>query len=214
VRIDADEIAYLCAAASRYFARAVTPVDVVWSYSGVRPLLEDASAAAADVTRDYLLDRDSDAAPLLNVFGGKITTHRKLAEEALDWLAPELGSAAEAWTSADDARLPGAEFAAQRGGFNEYLHDVVRRFPWLPGGLALRYLRAYGTCVERLLGAARRLDDLGENFGADLYAAEVDYLLREEWACTADDVLWRRSKLGLRVDAAGRTRLEAFLLAR
>jgi len=214
VCIDSGEIDYLCAAASRYFAHPVMPADVVWSYSGVRPLLEDESSSAAEVTRDYLLDFDDGAAPLLNVFGGKITTHRKLAEEALDSLAPALGNTHDAWTAADDVRLPGADFSGHRGigvGFDAYLHEVVRRFPWLPGGLALRYVRAYGTRVDRVIGNAGRLEDLGENFGADLYAAEVDYLVREEWACSADDILWRRSKLGLRVDAPGRARLEAFL---
>jgi len=215
VGIDSGEIEYLCAAASRYFARPVTPADVVWSYSGVRPLLEDESSSAAEVTRDYLLDfDDASGAPLLNVFGGKITTHRKLAEEALDWLAPALGNTQDAWTAADDVRLPGADFSGRRGigvGFDAYLHEVVRRFPWLPGGLVLRYVRAYGTRVDKVIGNASRLEDLGANLGADLYAAEVDYLVREEWARSADDILWRRSKLGLRVDARDRTRLEAFL---
>ena len=215
VAIDSGEIDYLCAAASRYFARPVAPADVVWSYSGVRPLLEDASSAAADVTRDYLLDCDNAAgAPLLNVFGGKITTHRKLAEEALDWLAPALGNTHAAWTSAGDVRLPGAEFADRRridAGFDAYLHQVVQRFPWLPGGMALRYARAYGTRVDKVIGNAGRLADLGENLGADLYAAEVDYLVREEWARSADDILWRRSKLGLRIGEQGQLRLAAFL---
>ena len=209
VRIDANEMDYLCAAASRYFARAITPSDVVWSYSGVRPLLEDENSAAADVTRDYLLDCDDSAAPLLNVFGGKITTHRKLAEEALDWLAPVLGNPREAWTAAEDVRLPGADFADI--GFDAFLHDVIRRYPWLPSGQALRYARSYGTRIDAIIGAARRLDDLGENPGADLYAAEVDYLVREEWARSVDDILWRRSKLGLRIDARARKRLEAYL---
>jgi glycerol-3-phosphate dehydrogenase len=218
VRIDQGEIDYLCTAASHYFARPVTPADVVWSYSGVRPLLEDESSAAADVTRDYLLDFDNaSGAPLLNVFGGKITTHRKLAEEALDVLGPALGNAHAAWTAADEVHLPGAGFADRRRldtGFDAYLHDIVRRFPWLPGGLALRYVRAYGTRVDQVIGSARRLEDLGENLGADLYAAEVDYLVREEWAREADDILWRRSKLGLRIDAQDRARLDAFLRAR
>lgn len=207
VCIDRSEIEYLCAAASRYFARAVAPSDVVWSYSGVRPLLEDESSAATDVTRDYLLDRDDSGPPLLNVFGGKITTHRKLAEEALDWLAPALGHQGEAWTAAQDVRLPGADFADR--GFDAFLHDVIRRYPWLPSGQALRYARSYGTRIDRIIGAARRLEDLGENVGADLYAAEVDYLVREEWARGADDILWRRSKLGLRIDQ--REPLEALL---
>jgi glycerol-3-phosphate dehydrogenase len=209
-RIDAAEIEYLCAAASRYFAQAIAPADVVWSYSGVRPLLEDAHSSAAEVTRDYLLDHDADSgAPLLSVFGGKITTHRKLAEEALDWLAPALGNENTAWTANDDVRLPGADFG--KGGFDAFLHDVARRFPWLPSGMALRYTRSYGTRIDRIIGTARSITDLGKNLGADLYAAEVDYLVRDEWARSADDILWRRSKLGLRADVQGRARLEAYL---
>ena len=214
VRIDAGEIAYLCAAAARYFAAPVAPADVVWSYSGVRPLLDDGSDDASEATRDYLLDRDDGSAPLLNVFGGKITTHRKLAEEALDWLAPLLGNASAAWTAADGVRLPGADFANGRSvdaGFDAFLHETIRRHPWLPGGQALRYARAYGTRLQRVVGAARSCADLGEHFGADLYAAELSYLVREEWACAADDVLWRRSKLGLRLDASQRARVGAWL---
>ena len=217
VRIDASEIEYLCAAASRYFAQAVNVADVVWSYSGVRPLLEDASAQASEVTRDYLLDCDDAGAPLINVFGGKITTHRKLAEQALDWLAPVLGNEREAWTAGEDARLPGADFANGRSldaGFDAFLHDTVRRHPWLPGGQALRYARSYGTRLAQVVGAARRLEDLGEHFGADLYAAEVEYLVRAEWARDLDDVIWRRSKLGLRITPAERARLASWLAAR
>jgi glycerol-3-phosphate dehydrogenase len=209
VRIERAEIEYLCAAAGHYFVRPIRPADVVWSYSGVRPLLDDQSSAAADVTRDYLLDCDAAAAPLLTVFGGKITTHRKLAEEALDWLAPVLGDARPAWTAGEDVRLPGADFGA--GGVDAYLHEVAHRFPWLPSGLAARYVRAYGTRIDHIVGAARRLADLGVHFGADLYAREVDYLVREEWARDADDILWRRSKLGLRIAAPERERLQAHL---
>jgi glycerol-3-phosphate dehydrogenase len=214
VAIDADEIRYLCAAVDRYFVRSVTPADVVWSYSGVRPLLDDDSDAASEVTRDYLLDFDETAAPLLNVFGGKITTHRKLAEEALDLLAPALGSDARAWSAAAAVHLPGGDFAdvhQQDAGFDQFLHATVQKYPWLPGGLALRYARAYGTRVHLLLGNASSLDRLGENFGADLHAAEVDFLVREEWARSADDILWRRSKLGLRLSAMQRGRLELYL---
>ncbi|HEX7914787.1 glycerol-3-phosphate dehydrogenase, partial [Rudaea sp.] len=216
VRIDADEIAYLCAAANRYFTRAIAPADVVWSYSGVRPLLEEAGVNASEVTRDWLLDFDDDAgAPLLNVFGGKITTHRRLAEDALDRLAPALGNTHGAWTADERVHLPGGEFAdAQRSGdaaFDHFLLATMRRYPWLPADLALRCARAYGTRIERVVGAASRLADLGKRFSADLYQAEVDYLVREEWARSADDVLWRRSKLGLRFDVKGRQRLEQYL---
>ena len=213
VRISDEETRYLCAASNRYFARAIAPRDVVWSYSGVRPLLEDEHSSAAEVTRDYLLDHDEDGAPLLSVFGGKITTHRKLAEEALDWLAPVLGNESPAWT-ADGSTLPGGEFSRNddiSAGFDRFLHDVVRRYPWLPCGQALRYARSYGTRIDVILDGADDLRDLGEPVCANLHRCELDYLVREEWARTADDVLWRRSKLGLRVDAAGRARLAALL---
>ena len=216
VHIDADEIAYLCAAANRYFAHTIAPVDVVWSYSGVRPLLEEAGVSASEVTRDYLLDFDDAAgAPLLNVFGGKITTHRRLAEDALDRLAPALGNTRGAWTADERVHLPGGEFAdaqhSSEEAFDHFLLATMRRYPWLPDGLALRHARAYGTRIERVVGAAGKLADLGECFGADLHRAEVDYLVREEWARSADDILWRRSKLGLRFDVKERRRLEQYL---
>lgn len=216
VCIDADEIAYLCAAANRYFTRAIAPVDVVWSYSGVRPLLEEEGVNASEVTRDYLLDFDDGAgAPRLNVFGGKITTHRRLAEDALDRLAPTLGNAHGAWTADERVHLPGGEFAdaqhSSEEAFDHFLLATARRYPWLPDDLVLRYAHAYGTRVERIVGAASKLADLGECFGADLHQAEVDYLVREEWARSADDILWRRSKLGLRFDVKQRLRLEKYL---
>ena len=212
-RISEEETRYLCAASNRYFTRAIAPGDVVWSYSGVRPLLDDENSSASEVTRDYVLDHDEDGAPLLSVFGGKITTHRKLAEEAVDWLAPVLGNENTAWT-AEGATLPGGEFSRAGGsdaGFDRFLHGVVRRYPWLPCGQALRYARSYGTRIDTILDGATNLGDLGEPLGADLYRCEVDYLLREEWARSAHDILWRRSKLGLRLDAAGKLRLEKYL---
>ena len=212
VRISDDEKRYLCAASNRYFRRKISPEDIVWSYSGVRPLLDDDSGDASEVTRDYLLDTDDAGAPLLSVFGGKITTHRKLAEEAVDWLAPLLGRDAPAWT-AEGATLPGGDFSRNDddAGFDRFLHAVVRRYPWLPCGLALRFARSYGTRIDQVIAAATCMDDLGSAFGADLHAREVDYLVREEWAQTSDDILWRRSKLGLRFDAAGVGRLDAYL---
>jgi glycerol-3-phosphate dehydrogenase len=168
------------------------------------------------VTRDYLLDFDDDAgAPLLNVFGGKITTHRRLAEDALDRLAPALGNTRGAWTADERVHLPGGGFAdAQRSSepaFDHFLLASMRRYPWLPDELALRYARAYGTRIERVIGTASTLADLGERLGADLHQAEVDYLVREEWARSTDDILWRRSKLGLRFDVKERQRLKKYL---
>jgi glycerol-3-phosphate dehydrogenase len=205
-RIDADETAYLCEAANRYFKRTIAPADVVWSYSGVRPLLDDESGNASEVTRDYLLEVDARGAPLLNVFGGKLTTFRRLSEEAVDRLAPLLGSKAPAWT-AQGHPLPGGEEADPA----RTLAALRERRPWLPESFAWRLVHTYGTRAERVLGEAGSLAALGEHFGADLYRAEVDYLRGHEWAATAEDVLWRRTKLGLRIDAQGRERLAAYL---
>jgi glycerol-3-phosphate dehydrogenase len=208
-RIDADETTYLCEAANRYFRKELAPSDVVWSYSGVRPLLDDENTSASEVTRDYLLEVDADGPPLLNVFGGKITTFRKLAEEAVDQLAPLLGSSVGAWT-ATGRHLPG-------GGepdIDELLVDVRADRPWLNDAMADRLVRTYGTRCRDFLGAAASLADLGEHFGGDLYAAEVDYLVRHEWARQAEDILWRRTKTGLHVDAAGAARLDAYISTR
>ena len=200
--IGADEERYLCLLANRYFRRQVTPADIVWRYSGVRPLLDDpACRNAAGATRDYRLERVDEGAPLLTVFGGKITTYRKLAEEALDWLAPRLGRQARAWTA--DAVLPGGDlFGPQPGSrgvleFDRWVMALRARHPWLPAPLALRYARAYGTRVERIIERATCLDDLGDEVAPGLYEAELRYLMACEWAVSADDVLWRRTKLGL-----------------
>ena len=203
------EIAYLCEMANHYFARAISPADVVWSYSGVRPLLADEAANLSAVTRDYVLECDAmaESAPLLSVFGGKITTYRRLAEEALDLLAGRLTQMKTAWTAR--APLPGGDIP--NANFDGFLADFLRSAPWLPDALARRYARAYGTRVDRLLAGARSLADLGEDLGGGLYAAEIDYLIKEEWAQTADDILWRRSKLGLHVAPETARRLSARL---
>ena len=203
-RIGDDEIAYLCKAASRYFKRAIHATDVVWSYSGVRPLLNDDSDQASEVTRDYLLAFDNDGAPLLNVFGGKITTARKLAEEAVDALAEQFVVSQAAWTG--QTPMPGGDLP--NGDFDSFHEDFTLARPWLPDSLALRLCRNYGTRAARIVGGATTLEELGEDFGAGLYAAEVDYLISTEWARGADDILWRRTKLGLRIDPAGRERLQ------
>ncbi|MDR3387845.1 MAG: glycerol-3-phosphate dehydrogenase [Rudaea sp.] len=204
VGIGDDEIAYLCKAASRYFKHPIQAKDVVWTYSGVRPLLDDDSDSAAEITRDYLLAFDHDGAPLLSVFGGKITTARKLAEEAVDAIALQLGAPQTAWTG--EAALPGGDLP--EGDFESFHEDFSLGRPWLPDALALRLCRNYGTRAARIVEGACTLDGLGAHFGAGLYAAEVDYLIAAEWARGADDVLWRRTKLGLRIDHAGRERLQ------
>jgi len=205
------ETAYLCEMANRYFTRKISSADVVWSYSGVRPLLEDESAELSAVTRDYVLEYDAAAerAPLLSVFGGKITTYRRLAEEAMDLLGPGLGGVRPAWTAR--VSLPGGDIA--NADVDSFLAKLQGRLPWLPAELARRYARAYGTRVERLLGSARSMEDLGEAFGGGLYEAEVDYLVRNEWAATAEDILWRRSKLGLHVSQETVERLSTRLPA-
>lgn len=205
--IDNEETAYLCEATNRYFKRNLTPADVVWSYSGVRPLLEDKSGNASEVTRDYHIELDGSAGPpLLNVFGGKLTTYRKLSEEALDLLGAALGNAKPAWT-ADARPLPGGG----ESDIDALLDDVRASRPWLPETMAWRLVHNYGTRTRDLLGDANGLDALGEHFGADLYQIEVDYLVRHEWATQAEDILWRRSKLGLRVGPDDVARLTAYL---
>jgi glycerol-3-phosphate dehydrogenase len=198
VEIGADETRYLCDSINRYFKQHIGPEDVRWSYSGVRGLLEDEAAEnASAVTRDYLLELDApaNAAPLLSVFGGKITTFRKLAEEAVDRLGAALGSPAKAWTAG--APLPGGDIAG--ADFDRFLAELGQRNPWLPAELAHRYARAYGTRVAGLLGSAQSVDELGEAFAPGLHEAELRYLHDNEWATCADDILWRRSKLGLHI---------------
>jgi glycerol-3-phosphate dehydrogenase len=209
-RIDADEIGYLCTQASRYFARAVVPADVVWTYAGVRPLLDDDSGDPSAVTRDYALELDTHnatQAPLLSIWGGKITTFRKLAEEAADLLAAPLGNARGAWTRGE--LLPGGNLTAWIGAaqrpdtdFARFAKVLAQRHAQLPPHVALRLARAYGSRVDRILART-----LGAEVASGLYEAELHYLRDEEWARSADDVLWRRSKLGLHLDAAARQRV-------
>lgn len=209
-RIDAEETRYLCEQASRYFKRAVSPSEVVWSYSGVRPLLDDASGDPSAVTRDYLLETNTEAAPLLSIWGGKITTFRKLAEEAAGVAGRMLGDARRPWTAG--APLPGgdlSEWVRPTGrpdlDFGQFVSEVSRRYPWLEPSHAGRMARAYGARIARVLPPSEA--GMGEEVAPGLYEAELAYLRNEEWATTADDVLWRRSKLGLHVDAAARARV-------
>lgn len=206
VGIDAEEIDYLCEAANRYFDQQTQPDDLVWSYSGVRPLLDDKENNASEITRDYQIQLDNSGAPLLNVFGGKLTIYRRLAEDAVDQIAPALGNQTGAWT-AKGHPLPGGDEPRPQDLFKALKNSHA----WLPLSMANRMVFNYGTRVRQILGEATRLDDLGEHFGADLYQAEVDYLRTHEWACTAEDILWRRSKLGLRIDETGVRRLSAYL---
>ena len=184
--IDADEIRYLCEAVGRYFVREVAPADVVWSYSGVRALFDDGRAEAKAVTRDYHLELDADPGPkLLSVFGGKITTARALAQEALDRLG------IDGRRSTSHSFLPGGDLYPD---FLAWLDSVAA---WMPRPLLARLSRAYGTRLRDMIGDARALADLGRDFGAGLHEAELRWLRDREFARTADDVLWRRTKLGL-----------------
>jgi glycerol-3-phosphate dehydrogenase len=213
-RIDEAETRYLCEQASRYFARSVTPRDVVWTYSGVRPLLDDESGDPSAVTRDYSLELDTSQAPLLTVWGGKITTFRRLAEEAADLLMTPLGvdPARGAWTR--DANLPGGDLGAwivparrPDTDFQRFEQAVRLRYPQLSAALLNRLARAYGSRIETLLGDASAL---GAEVAPGLHEAELAYLHDHEWARTADDVLWRRSKLGLHYGAHERAAVAAW----
>jgi glycerol-3-phosphate dehydrogenase len=208
-RITEAETSYLCEAVNRYFREALTPDRIVWSFAGVRPLYDDAKVNPSAVTRDYVFDlhHAEGEAPVLSIFGGKITTYRKLAEHALERLQAVLGFPAKPWTAT--APLPGGDLP--EGDFEGFVMELQRAARWLPSDLARRYARAYGSRVERFLVGARRLGDLGERLGDGLYEAEVEYLRRHEWASTAEDILWRRSKLGLHVGPETVARLEARL---
>ena len=207
VEITSGEVDYLCAAANAYFEKPITPGDVVWSYSGIRPLIDDRSRNASEVTRDYVLHLDRSPAPMLSVYGGKITTCRRLAEQAVDLLAGPLGFDRPAWTH--DAPLPGGDVpGADVEGF---IARCAGRYPWLAQGLVRHYVRHYGTGIHTLLAGRAGIDDLGEHFGAGLHAAEVEYLVEHEWARTSEDVLWRRTKKGLRMSEDGRRRLCTWL---
>jgi glycerol-3-phosphate dehydrogenase len=218
VAISADEISYLCQLANRYFVRQIGPNDVVWSYAGVRPLLEDGSGSASSTTRDYRLERDTRGAPLLSVFGGKITTYRKLAEQAVDWIAPTLGRRAGAWTA--QTCLPGGDLLGPQPAsravldFDMWVRRQHARYPWLPAPLFARYARAYGTLIEVLLEGRGSIDGMGEEIVPGLYAAEAEYLCRHEWASSAEDILWRRTKLGLHLPPGSARQLDAWLAAR
>jgi glycerol-3-phosphate dehydrogenase len=222
VAISAEETGYLCQLVNRYFRRQITPADVLWSYAGVRPLVEDASASAARATRDFRLEPDLAGAPLLSVFGGKITTSRKLAEQAVDWVGQALGRArvgqCAGWT--ERACLPGGDLYGPRPdkrGVLEFAAWSARqagRYHWLPAPLLERYLRAYGTRVHTLLARRSSLADMGPEVLPGLYGAEIVYLMAHEWARSSADILWRRSKLGLHVPPGSAAVLDEWIAAR
>lgn len=202
---------YLCAFASQYFRKPVTRADIVWTYSGVRPLYNDGASSATAATRDYVLSVDaSEGAPVLSVFGGKITTYRKLAESALEKLQPFFAAMPGPWTAR--VALPGGDFSPQDTG--RVIADLQRDYPFLGPDWALRLVRHYGLDARAILGHAACADDLGRDFGATLTEAEVVWLMDREWARTAQDVIWRRTKLGLRLSAEEVAALEEFMAAR
>ena len=188
-----EERDYLCNFASQYFARPVTPDQVVWTYSGVRPLYNDGAKSATAATRDYVLSVDDKGAPLLNVFGGKITTYRRLAESALAKLKPWFPQATGDWTAR--VALPGGNFPVD--GVGELTENLLAAYSFLSVDWAKRLIRTYGTEAFEVLGTARTAADLGPDFGATLTGAEVNWLIAKEYAHTAQDILWRRTKLGL-----------------
>ena len=207
VRCTDEERDYLCAFASQYFAKPVTPADVVWTYSGVRPLYNDGAKSATAATRDYVLSLDTTGAPMLNVFGGKITTYRRLAEHAMEKLCPVLGVTAGPWTAR--VALPGGDFPVD--GVPALIAGLRRDYPFLDEFWAGRLVRAYGTEARAILGQATSAADLGRAFGASLTEAELRWLMTREYAVAAADVVWRRSKLGLRLTKDEIDAIDAFM---
>ncbi|MCI4680207.1 glycerol-3-phosphate dehydrogenase [Rhodoblastus acidophilus] len=206
--ITAEETAYLCRVASAFLARGVAPPDVLWSFSGVRPLNDDGGGTAAKVSRDYAIDETGiEGAPLISILGGKLTAFRHVAEQVVDRAAAHLGARGRAWTATPP--LPGGDFS--NGDLAAVEKDLAAKYPFLRAAEARRLAHAYGTLCDEILGAARRREDLGRNFGMGLSEAELDYLAGREWARTAEDVLWRRSKLGLHADAEKIAAIDAFL---
>ncbi|OSQ42134.1 glycerol-3-phosphate dehydrogenase [Thalassospira sp. MCCC 1A01428] len=196
VNISDREVAYLLDLVNGYLARPLTQADVVWHYSGVRPLYDDKNSNASAVTRDYVFDLDTGghtAPAILSIYGGKITTYRRLAEHAMQKLAPVLGNNRPDWTAT--ATLPGGNMAD--GNFQHFLNDVKTRLPWLPGPIVERWAHCYGTRLFDLVNTAQEPKDLGTQIARDLYEVELRFLVHQEWATSAEDVLWRRTKLGL-----------------
>ena len=208
--ISADEIAYLCAAANRYFRRNISSADVLWSYTGVRPLYDDGSANPSEVTRDYrLLVEEEGALPLLSIYGGKITTYRRLAEHALAKLARWLPHMGSDWTGRQV--LPGGDIGSDPVAYGR---ELATRYPHIPQEVVITLATRHGSLAQRVLGEARTESDLGAHFGELLYAREVDYFITREWAATADDILWRRTKAGLTLDDNSQLALARYIAQR
>lgn len=209
VAISEAETDYLLSAANEYFQASVTRANIRWTYAGIRPLYDDGASKAQDATRDYVLrlDQPADGAPLLSVFGGKITTYRRLAEAALEKLQPSFPAMGKPWT--DKATLPGGDFPVNA--FAAQVGSIAKKYTFLELKEARRLVRAYGTRAERVLGNAKSAADLGRRFGPSLTAAEVNYLMDQEWATSADDIIWRRSKLGLHMREGDQVALQDYI---
>ena len=205
-RISPDEIAYLCDAVNEYLVRNATPDDVVWTFAGVRALHDDGDANPSRVSRDDRLILDADGAPSLSIIGGKLTTHRRVAERALQKLAPYLPAMGAPWTA--DAVLPGGDLG---GDFENFVAALQREYAWAPAASMRRLAGAYGTRARIVLGDAVSINDLGRGFGADLYERELAYMMRHEFARTGEDALWRRSKLGLVLGEAERSAVDDWM---
>jgi glycerol-3-phosphate dehydrogenase len=207
--ISSEEIAYLCSIASAYLAKPITAEEVAWTYSGVRPLYDDGSTDPAAVTRDYVLKLDADdgVAPLLSIFGGKITTYRRLAEQALREIAPFFPEMKAPWTKTEP--LPGGDIV--QGDLAAYERELNARYASLDPRLLGSLARRHGTRSSRVLGNAKAAADLGRHFGDTLFAAEIDYLIAQEWATSAEDILWRRTKCGLHMTAGEREAVSHYL---
>jgi glycerol-3-phosphate dehydrogenase len=212
VKASPEEITYLCDSVSEYLARPVKPEDVVWTYAGVRPLYDDGASEAKAATRDYVFELDTPGgAPLLSIYGGKITTYRRLSEEALERLSPYLRSskAREGWTA--KSPLPGGDLDVSA--VAALTAELQRNYPFLSPAHAGRLAHAYGTRASKVLGGATSMADLGTSFGATLTEREVRYLMSDEWARTAEDIVWRRSKLGLRLSALEVAAIDDWIVA-
>lgn len=207
VEADQAEVDYLIAAVNRYFKQKLRPQDVLEKFSGVRPLFDDGQGNPSAVTRDYVLDLDTArGAPILNIFGGKITTYRKLAEHAVDELKTVFPNMQETWTATSP--LPGGDMP--EADFETFLGQIQLDYPWLPRTLTKHYARLYGTRLRMIIGEAASLAGLGQHFGGQLYEAEAIYLMEHEWARRAEDVLMRRTKHGLHLTSAEQATLESW----
>ncbi|MFX0542039.1 glycerol-3-phosphate dehydrogenase [Roseovarius sp. S4756] len=205
------EQAYMIDFVNAYLKTPITVDDVVWSYSGVRPLYDDGASSATAATRDYTLKVDRSAgAPVINIFGGKITTYRRLAEGVMDLVAVEMDEVPPKWTAG--VPLPGGDFAV--ADVEAQISRLIGKYPFLSGSWARRLIRAYGTEAHEILQGAQCKSDLGEDFGATLTSAEVDWQMSYEYACSAEDILWRRTKLGLRFKAAQIDALQRYMAGR